>query len=85
MERTVNDFHMLTHGKFKKTYFERHPKEPKMLRTIRFHFNVFSGTPNPQYSNFNFEEPQSDWVEMTPRLMSSLMRFRHSGHEMFMS
>ena len=85
MERTMNDFHMLTHRKFKKTYFVRHPKEPKMIRTVRFHFDIFSGTPNPQYSNFNFEEPQDEWVEMMPRLMSFSMSFRHSVYEMFMS
>ena len=82
MERTVND--TCSHMESSRKHILSVSKEPK-IRTVRFHFNIFSGTPNPQYSNFNYEEPQDGWVEMTPRLMSSLMRFRHSGHEMFMS
>ena len=65
-ERNVNDFHRLTHNKFKKTYFKRNPKDPKELQVIRFFFNVFTGTPQQQVSNFHAAEPEKDWVEMTP-------------------
>ena len=84
-KKIVNEFHKLTHGKFKKTYFKRHPKESKLVSTVRFYFNIFSSTPNLQYSNFNFEDPQGGWIEMTPSLKSSFRRFRYSVHEIFVS
>ena len=64
-ERNVNDFHRLTHNKFKKTYFKRNPKDPKELQVIRYFFNIFTGTPQPQISNLHAAEPDKDWVEMT--------------------
>ena len=75
-ERDVNDFHRLTHNKFKKTYFKRNPKDQKEIQVIRFFFNVFTGTPQQQVSNFHAAEPDKDWVEMTPEEESRLMRFK---------
>ena len=76
MERTVNDFHRLKHGKFNKTYFKRDPKDKDRIQVIRYFFNVFTGTPQQQVSNFHVAEPDKDWVEMTPEEESRLMRFR---------
>jgi len=74
-ERSVHDFHRLTHNKFKKTYFKRHPQDPHQIQVIRFFFNIFTGTPQQQVSNFHAAEPDDDWVEMTPAEESRLMRF----------
>ena len=76
MERTVNDFHRLTHGKFKKTYFKRDPKDKDRIQVIRYFFNIFTGTPQQQVSNFHHAVPDEDWVEMTPEEEGRLMRFR---------
>lgn len=75
-ERTVHDFHRLTHGRFKKIYFKRDPKDPKRIQTVHYFFNIFSGIPEARYSNFNYEEPQPDWVELTPQEESALSRYR---------
>lgn len=83
MERTVNDFHQLTHNKFKKTYFKRDPNDPKRIQTVYFYFNIFSGRPEPRYSNFNYEEPQPHWVELTPQEEGRLMRFRSLANDLF--
>jgi len=82
-ERDVNDFHRLTHNKFKKTYYKRNPKDPKELQVIRFFFNVFTGTPQQQVSNFHAAEPDKDWVEMTPEEESRLMRFKSLTQSQF--
>ena len=75
-ERNVNDFHRLTNNKFKKTYFKRNPKDPKEIQVIRYFFNIFTGNPQQQVSNFHTAEPDKDWVEMTPEEESRLMRFK---------
>ena len=80
-ERTVHDFHRLTHNKFKNTYFKRDPKDPKRIQTVTYFFNIFSNRPEPRYSNFNYEEPQSHWIELTPKEESALMRFRGLGNQ----
>ena len=76
MERTVHDFHRLTHGKFKKTYFKRDPKDKDRIQVIRYFFNVFTGTPQQEVSNFHHAVPDEEWVEMTPEEEGRLMRFR---------
>ena len=75
-ERNVNDFHRLTHNKFKKTYFKRNPKNPKEIQVIRYFFNIFTGNPQQQVSNFHTAEPDKDWIDMTPEEESRLMRFK---------
>ena len=32
-------------------------------QVIRYFFNIFTGTPQQQVSNFHHAEPDSDWVE----------------------
>ena len=71
-ERTVHDFHNLTHNRFKRIYFKRDPKDPKRIQTVHYHLNIFSGIPEARYSNFNYEEPQQGWVELTPQEESAL-------------
>ena len=75
-ERNVNDFDRLTNNKFKKTYFKRNPKDPKEIQVIRYFFNIFTGNPQQQVSNFHAAEPDKDWVEMTPEEEGRLMRFK---------
>ena len=75
-QRSVHDFHRLTHNKFKKTYFKRNPKDPKEIQVIRYFFNIFTGNPQQQVSNFHVAEPIEDMVEMTPEEESRLMRFK---------
>lgn len=82
-ERNVHDFHRLTHNRFKKTYFKRDPKDPKRIQTLHYFFNIFTGIPEPRYSNFNHEEPQPDWVELTPKEESALNRFRSLHSNLF--
>ena len=76
MERTVNDFQRLTHGKIKKTYFKGDPKDKDCIQVTRYFFNIFTGTPQQQVSNFRHAVPDEDWVEMTPEEESHLTRFR---------
>ena len=75
-ERSVHDFHRLTQNRFKKIYYKRDPKDPARIQTIHYHLNIFSGIPEARYSNFNYEEPQPDWEEMTPQVETSLARYR---------
>ena len=82
-QRSVHDFHQLTHNKFKKTYFKRNPKDPKELQVIRFFFNVFTGTPQQQVSNFHAAEPNDDWVEMTPEEEGRMMRMKNLTQAQF--
>lgn len=82
-ERTPGDFHRLTHGKFKKTYFKRNPKDPKEIQVIRYFFNIFTGNPQQQVSNFHTAEPDEDWVEMTPEEEGRLMRFKSLTNNQF--
>ena len=76
-QRSVHDFHQLTHNKFKKTYFKRNPKDPKEIQVIRYFFNIFTGTPQQQVSNFHAAEPNDDWVEMTPEEEGRMMRMKN--------
>ena len=82
-ERTVHDFHRLTHNKFKRTYFKRNPKDPKEIQVIRYYFNIFQGTPTQQVSNFHAAEPDKDWIEMTPEEESRLNRFKSLTQSQF--
>ena len=82
-ERSVHDFHQLTHGKFKKIYFKRDPKDPTRIQTIHYFLNIFSGIPEARYSNFNYEEPQPEWIEMTPEVEQSLARYRSLKANLF--
>ena len=75
-QRSVHDFHQLTHNKFKKTYFKRNPKDPKEIQVIRYFFNIFTGTPQQQVSNFHAAEPDKDWVEMTSEEEGRMMRMK---------
>ena len=75
--RDVNDFHRLTHGKFKKTYFKRHPRYPGEIQVIRYFFNIFTGTPQQQVSQFHVAEPDADWIEMTPEEEGRMLRMRN--------
>jgi len=76
-ERSVYDFHRLTHGKFKKTYFKRHPRNPQEIQVIRYFFNIFTGTPQQQVSNFHVAEPDKDWVEMNQEEEGRMMRMKN--------
>ena len=82
-ERSVHDFHRLTQNRFKKIYFKRDPKDPARIQTIHYHLNIFSGIPEARYSNFNYEEPQPDWEEMTPQVETSLARYRSLKLDLF--
>ena len=82
-ERNVHDFHRLTHNKFKKTYFKRDPQDAKRIQVIRYFFNIFTGTPQQQVSNFHHAEPDSDWVEMTPQEESHLNRYKSLTQSQF--
>lgn len=82
-QRSVHDFHQLTHNKFKKTYFKRNPKDPKEIQVIRYFFNIFTGTPQPQVSNFHAAEPDKDWVEMTPEEEGRMMRMKNLTQAQF--
>jgi hypothetical protein len=82
-ERNVQDFHRLTHNKFKKTYYKRNPKDPKELQVIRYFFNVFTGTPQQHVSNFHAAEPDKDWVEMTPEEEGRMMRMKNLTQAQF--
>ena len=62
----VSRFQHSDHGKYRKTYFKRDPKDPNRIQVVRYFFNVFTGTVQPQFSNFHHAEPDSDWVELTP-------------------
>ena len=76
-ERNVNDFHRLTHNKFKKTYFKRNPRDSKEIQVIRYFFNIFTGTPQQQVSNFHVAEPDNDWIEMSPDEEARMMRMKN--------
>ena len=82
-QRSVHDFHQLTHNKFKKTYFKRNPKDPKEIQVIRYFFNIFTGTPQQQVSNFHAAEPDKDWVEMTPEEEGRMMRMKNLTQAQF--
>ena len=82
-QRSVHDFHQLTHNKFKKTYFKRNPKDPKEIQVIRYFFNIFTGTPQQQVSNFHAAEPNDDWVEMTPEEEGRMMRMKNLTQAQF--
>ena len=82
-ERNVHDFHRLTHNKFKKTYFKRDPKDPTRIQVIRYFFNVFTGTPQQQVSNFHVAEPTEDMVEMTPEEEGRMMRMKNLTQSQF--
>ena len=82
-QRSVHDFHRLTHNKFKKTYFKRNPKDPKEIQVIRYFFNIFTGTPQQQVSNFHTAEPNDDWVEMTPEEEGRMMRMKNLTQAQF--
>ena len=82
-ERSVHDFHRLTHNKFKKIYFKRDPEDPKRIQTIHYFLNIFSGIPEARYSNFNYEEPQPEWIELTPQEEASLARYKALKHNLF--
>ena len=74
-ERNVNDFHRLTHNKFKKTYFKRNPKIQRRYRSsvtssislLEIHSNRF------QISMLR-NLPKTG--RMTPEEESRLMRFK---------
>lgn len=83
MERTIHDFHRLTHGKFKKTYFKRDPKDKDRIQVIRYFFNVFTGTPKQQVSNFHHAVHDEGLVEVTPEEEGRLMRFRSLTQSQF--
>ena len=76
-ERNVNDFHRLTHNKFKKTYFKRNPRDSKEIQVIRYFFNIFTGTPQQQVSNFHVAEPDNDWIEMSRDEEARMMRMKN--------
>jgi hypothetical protein len=82
-ERSVQDFHRLTHNQFKKIYFKRDPRDPVRIQTIHYYLNIFSGIPEARHSNFNYEEPQPDWVELTPQVEQSLSRYRSLSANLF--
>tara|TARA_B100000085_G_C18289665_1_gene409657 strand:- start:194 stop:481 length:288 start_codon:yes stop_codon:yes gene_type:complete len=81
--RSVHDFHTLTHGKYRKTYFKRDPKDPNRIQVVRYFFNVFTGTVQPQFSNFHHAEPDSDWVELTPAEEGRLNRMKSLTQQQF--
>ena len=82
-ERNVNDFHRLTHNKFKKTYFKRNPRDSKEIQVIRYFFNIFTGTSQQQVSNFHVAEPGNDWIEMSPDKEARMMRMKNLAQAKF--
>ena len=82
-DRSVHDFHRLTHNKFKKVYFKRHPRNPGEIQVIRYFFNIFTGSPQPQVSNFHVAEPTEDMVEMTPEEEGRMMRLKNLTQSKF--
>tara|TARA_Y100001937_G_C7023548_1_gene286624 strand:- start:345 stop:617 length:273 start_codon:yes stop_codon:yes gene_type:complete len=82
-ERTVHDFHRLTHNKFKKVYFKRHPRNPNEIQVIRYFFNIITGSPQQQVGNFHVAEPTEDMVEMTPEEEGRMMRMKNLTQSIF--
>ena len=82
-DRTVHDFHRLTHNKFKKVYFKRNPRNPKEIQVIHYFFNIFTGTPQQQVSDFHVAEPTEDMVEMTPEEEGRMMRMKNLTQSKF--
>ena len=80
---TPADFHRLTQDKFKLTYFKWDPKDKSRIQVIRYFFNLFTGVPQPQISNYHVAVPGEDWVEMTPEVESRLMRMRSLAKSQF--
>lgn len=75
--RTFNDIKNIdpTIGKI---YYQLHPKDQNQFRTIRIGFNAFSGTKQPQYTQYVTGTPPEGMPAISPIMLRKLNSIQQS-------
>ena len=75
--RTFNDIKNIdpTIGKI---YYQLHPKDQNQFRTIRIGFNAFSGTKQPQYTQYVTGTPPVGMPAISPIMLRKLNSIQQS-------
>ena len=54
-------------------FYERHPKDPKQIRTYRMNWNGFANKITPMISNWHTAEPTEEMKPYHPKIMSAVL------------
>ena len=83
-DRNHQDIKRLYGGVAGKKFWQGHPQQRNMYRTVYFRVNPFANNRiDPMFDNFVIGEPPAGVDELNPKLLQAVMRTRHLSDSPF--